>query len=284
MNTIRQLFQYALKELNCSYPDREIHNICEIIFMDLFHLTKIDILIRKNEHLDESFSNKFTEIITLLKSGIPLQYVLGETEFGGLKFKVNPSTLIPRPETRELVKWAGSSLHGTEKVLDIGTGSGCIAITLAHEHPDLSVTAIDISAEAIATATENAMLNKVAVEFLQRDILRPDIYDWSSYDLIVSNPPYVRESEKQWMQPHVLNHEPHRALFVPDENPLLFYKSIAAFGQQRLAPEGWLYLEINEAFGNEVASLLSSSGYAGVEIKKDMCAKDRMIRGRRSQS
>lgn len=283
MNTIHQLSQYALRELKGSYPDREIHNICQIIFMDLFHFTKIDIHIRKNEHLDESFSDKFIEIIRLLKSGSPLQYLLGETEFGGLKFKVDPSTLIPRPETRELILWAGSSLQGGEKILDIGTGSGCIAICLAHEYPGLSVTGIDISAEAIATATENARLNEAAVEFLQRDILRPDLYDWPLYDLIISNPPYVRESEKQEMQPQVVNHEPYQALFVPDEDPLLFYKSIAAFGQHRLTPGGWLYVEINEAFGDEIASLLSSYGYSEVEIKKDICAKDRMARGRKSQ-
>lgn len=284
MNTIRQLTQYALKELKGSYPDREIHNICQIIFMDLFHFTKIDIHIRKNEHLNESFSDKFTTVIQLLKSGSPLQYLLGETEFGGLKFKVNPCTLIPRPETRELTLWAGSSLQGREKVLDIGTGSGCIAICLAHDYPNLSVTGIDISAGAIATATENARLNGTSVEFLARDILHPDLYDWPLFDMIISNPPYVRESEKQGMQPQVLNYEPHQALFVPDEDPLLFYKSIADFGRRRLSPGGWLYLEINEAFGDEVASLLSSYGYHEIQIKKDICAKDRMARGRKSQA
>lgn len=283
MNTIHQFSQYAFQGLKGSYPEHEIQSICHIIYMDVFHFTKIDIHIRKTEQLDKSFSDKFTAIIGCLKSGQPLQYILGETEFAGLRFHVNRSTLIPRPETRELVLWAATSLSPGKKVLDIGTGSGCIAICLAHDCPGIQVTGVDISAEAVATARQNARRNQTGnTTFLQRDILRAEHYSWPVYDLIISNPPYVRESEKKDMQTHVLDYEPHQALFVPDEDPLLFYRHICAFGQQHLSPQGWLYFEMNEALGTEVATLMENHGYQNVEVKKDFYGKDRMVRGSRA--
>ncbi len=277
MNTIRQLSQYALQELKDTYNPQEIQSICRIVFLDVLQYTKIDIHIRKNEILDESFVDKFFEIVRLLKIGHPLQYIIGETEFSGLKFGVNPSTLIPRPETEELVLLARERLAAGKKVLDIGTGSGCIAIALSAACPEAEVTGIDISPEAVETARANAVRNRVKAEFLIRDILHFETEAWQQYDLIVSNPPYVRESEKQEMQRHVLDHEPHRALFVPDSDPLLFYRRIAEFGCRYLASGGFLYFEINEALGKETAALLENYNYRQVHVVKDLFDKDRFV-------
>lgn len=277
MNTIRQLSQYALQELKDTYNPQEIQSICRIVFLDVLQYTKIDIHIRKNEILDESFVDKFFEIVRLLKIGHPLQYIIGETEFSGLKFGVNPSTLIPRPETEELVLLARERLAAGKKVLDIGTGSGCIAIALSAACPEAEVTGIDISPEAVETARTNAVRNRVKAEFLIRDILHFETEAWQQYDLVVSNPPYVRESEKQDMQRHVLNHEPHRALFVPDSDPLLFYRRIAEFGCRYLASGGFLYFEINEALGKETAALLENYNYRQIHVVKDLFDKDRFV-------
>lgn len=277
MNTIRQLSQYALQELKDTYNPQEIQSICRIVFLDVLQYTKIDIHIRKNEILDESFVDKFFEIVRLLKIGHPLQYIIGETEFSGLKFGVNPSTLIPRPETEELVLLAKKRLAAGKKVLDIGTGSGCIAIALSAACPEAEITGIDISPEAVETARANAVRNRVKVEFLIRDILHFETEAWQQYDLIVSNPPYVRESEKQEMQRHVLDHEPHRALFVPDSDPLLFYRRIAEFGCRYLASGGFLYFEINEALGKETAALLENYNYRQIHVVKDLFDKDRFV-------
>lgn len=158
-----------------------------------------------------------------MKSGSPIQYILGETGFAGLRFKSTPSALIPRPETEELVRWVGEWLKPGNRLLDVGSGSGCIGISLARLCQGAHVTGVDISPEAIELARENAILNGVKAEFLLRDILHPQTASWDTYDLIVSNPPYIRESEKGTMEAKVLDHEPHQALFVPDEDPLLFY-------------------------------------------------------------
>lgn len=277
MNTIRQLSQYALQELKDTYNPQEIQSICRIVFLDVLQYTKIDIHIRKNEILDESFVDKFFEIVRLLKIGHPLQYIIGETEFSGLKFGVNPSTLIPRPETEELVLLTRERLAAGKKVLDIGTGSGCIAIALSAACPEAEITGIDISPEAVETARANAVRNRVKAEFLIRDILHFETEAWQQYDLIVSNPPYVRESEKQEMQRHVLDHEPHRALFVPDSDPLLFYRRIAEFGCRYLASGGFLYFEINEALGKETAALLENYNYRQIHVVKDLFDKDRFV-------
>lgn len=277
MNTIRQLSQYALEELKDTYDTHEIRSICHIIFLDVLKYTNIDIHIRKNEILDESFVNIFFEIIRLLKTGHPIQYIIGETEFFGLKFRLNASTLIPRPETEELVLLSKDRLAPGRKVLDIGSGSGCIAISLASVCHEAHVTGIDIAEEAVEIARKNAIRNGVAVNFLIRDILHFDNDTWENYDLIVSNPPYVRNCEKQQMHPRVLDFEPHRALFVPDTDPLLFYRRIAEFGRKHLVPEGSLCVEINEALGQETAGLLEKLGYCNVIIKKDLFEKDRFI-------
>ena len=260
MNTIHHLSQYALQELKDSYSEHEIECICRIVYMDVLHYTNIDIHLRKNEILDESFINKFIGIVRLLKSGSPIQYILGETGFAGLRFKSTPSALIPRPETEELVR------------------CGCIGISLARLCQGAHVTGVDISPEAIELARENAILNGVKAEFLLRDILHPQTASWDTYDLIVSNPPYIRESEKGTMEAKVLDHEPHQALFVPDEDPLLFYRAIAEFGLTHLHPQGLLFFEINEAFGQETIALLTRYGYRNIELRKDFYGKERMVK------
>ena len=184
MNTIYHLSQYALQELKDSYSEHEIRSICHIIYMDVFHFTNIDIHLKKNEILNKSFINKFLEIIQLLKADHPIQYIIGETEFTGLWFSLNSSTLIPRPETAELINWIGDSCPIEKKILDIGTGSGCIAIALAHRYPHCSISGIDISEEAIAMAKQNAKRNATQVDWMVRDILQFEHYQWEKYDLI----------------------------------------------------------------------------------------------------
>lgn len=263
------------------YEEKEIHSIFKIILMDVFHYTNIDIHLRKHENLEESFVNKFREIIFTLKKGCPVQYIIGSTDFADMRFGLNPSTLIPRPETEELVYQIARSSPPTSSILDIGTGSGCIAVSLAKLLPQAKVSAIDISREALLQATENAENNRANVLFMERDILNFEQYAWDTYDIIVSNPPYVRESEKSRMHRKVLDFEPGQALFVPDEDPLLFYKQICLFGQQYLRPGGMLYFEINEALGKETSELLAECGYVDIAIGKDLFDKERFSQAKR---
>lgn len=278
MSTIYHLSQYAVRELKDTYTENEIKYICNLIFVDVLQYTNIDIHLRKNEVLDESFVNKFYEIVRLLKKDIPLQYIIGSTEFAGLTFRLNSSTLIPRPETEELVMWIKNILSPGKTVLDIGTGSGCIAIALAASTPGIRTCATDISPEAIEQAQKNASLNHADVDFCIADILHHEQYTWENYDIIVSNPPYIRNSEKALMHPRVLDNEPHRALFVPDSDPLIFYRTIATFGQKRLNPHGHLFFEINEALGEMTCHLLEELGYTDIILKKDIHERDRFIK------
>ena len=226
-----------------------------------------------------------------------MQYVVGEAEFCGRRFIVRPGVLIPRPETEELCHWILSALNaspflGKASILDIGTGSGCIAVTLAAELPNASVSAWDISERALAVAHENADRLNVPVKFEKQDILHYSLptgegrggaldCGLSPFSLIVSNPPYVCRSEAVQMEPHVLEHEPHEALFVPDDDALLFYRVIAHFGLQLLQTGGWLYFEINPLYANGLVSLMKEMGYADVETRQDQFGKIRMIRGRK---
>ncbi|MDR2130788.1 MAG: peptide chain release factor N(5)-glutamine methyltransferase [Odoribacteraceae bacterium] len=280
MNTISRLYSRALIELKNSYGEEEIRFLCTVIFREVFRYTKVDIHLRKHDPLEEGGVNKFLEIIAGLKEGRPFQYVMGETEFAGKRFRVNEETLIPRPETEELVEWirASGGVKEGERLLDIGTGSGCIAIVLAGWFPGGKVQGVDISAEALRVASENARLNGVRVDLLERDILHHDAWEWPVYNVIVSNPPYVRLSERAMMHERVVAHEPHRALFVPDQDPLLFYRVIAGFGQHHLAAGGRLFFEINEAMGAEATRLLEGMGYGEIEVRQDLFGKERMIR------
>ena len=219
-----------------------------------------------------------------IAAGTPVQYVLGYALFCGMKFHVNPHVLIPRPETEELVEWVINTLSTTENqhILDIGTGSGCIAITLARRLPQAKVTALDISSEALQTARLNAQELHVEVDFIQTDILKEPLCSLSSLrslcDAVVSNPPYICQSEAAQMEANVLDHEPHLALFVPDTTPLLFYDAIARTALSLLTPGGYLFFEINRQYGSEVISLLQSLGYTNIQLRKDQFGNDRMIR------
>ena len=216
------------------------------------------------------------DAITRLQKQEPIQYILGYSDFCGLRFKVTPATLIPRPETSELVEWIAGEATSGASILDIGTGSGCIAISLAHRMPQNKVTAWDISNEALAVATENSKANNSPVTLKQVDILAYQPTD-AQFDIIVSNPPYIKEVEKEQMYSNVLDWEPHTALFVPDNDPLLFYRTIAEKGLAMLRSGGRLYFEINRAHGKETMDMLAAFGYTSIELRKDFAENDRMI-------
>lgn len=273
------LLQYASKELKDTCDPQEIRSICQLIFTDVFHYTNIDIHIKKSEDLDESFVKKFFKIIEQLKTNQPIQYILGETVFAGLRIGLNSSTLIPRPETEELVHWIRETASPSARILDIGTGSGCIALALANFLPAASVTGLDISPAAIEQAKRNASWNQLQADFITSDIFQ--FHTTEKYDIIVSNPPYIREQEKCEMQKRVLDYEPSRALFVPDDDPLIFYRAIAAFGSQHLLPGGILFFEINEALGDEMLQLMQEFHYSRLVLKKDFYGKKRFVKGER---
>ncbi|MCR9011701.1 peptide chain release factor N(5)-glutamine methyltransferase [Gabonibacter chumensis] len=278
MNTIFDLQQYAMQVLKDTYDEREIRSLCSLIFQYTLHYTNIEIHLKKHEQLDKSFINKFLQILEELKTDRPIQYILGETEFMGLCFKLNENTLIPRPETEEVVmRVVNSGICMPIRLLDIGTGSGCIAIALAKQMEGLEAEGVDISMEAVRQAKENARINGVTVDFYVRDILRWREEKWPVYDVIVSNPPYVRFSERQFMHNRVLNYEPEQALFVSDEDPLVFYRTIADFAMSHLRSGGSLFFEINEALGNEMINLLSGMAYEEIKIEQDIHGKDRIL-------
>jgi release factor glutamine methyltransferase len=233
----------------------------------------------KDYEVEQSLADQFISIAKELKTGKPIQYIFGEAYFYGLKFFVNPAVLIPRTETEELVHLIFQTLKNSpdqhKKVLDIGTGSGCIPVTLKKSLNILDVSAVEISPEAIQVALNNATFHKVAVQFIEADILNYSSLD--KYDIIVSNPPYIKIDEMPAMHKNVLEHEPHLALFVSNEDPLKFYKAIAAFSQTNLNANGMLYFEINEYLGEEMFLMLNEYGFRNIEIHKDMQGKDRMV-------
>jgi release factor glutamine methyltransferase len=231
-------------------------------------------------------------IVEQLQLEIPIQYLLGKTSFYGLDFEVNSNVLIPRPETEELVDWiVQSTRHEVRdtksddvrrriKILDIGTGSGCIAVSLAKNIPNAQIFAIDISEKALATAKKNAEINAVKVTFIERNILETEVLS-EQFDIIVSNPPYVRELEKKEIKKNVLDNEPHLALFVKDNDALVFYKKIAELAQKNLSHNGELFFEINQYLGDEMMELLEKMEFKNIELRKDIYGNDRMIRGTR---
>jgi release factor glutamine methyltransferase len=222
-----------------------------------------------------------------LSAGKPIQYILGTAEFYRMKLKVNPNVLIPRPETEELVEWILTSVADSSKnlnILDVGTGSGCIAIALKKYLPKSTVAAVDISAAALQTAKENAQNNEVEVNFITADILahaETALLNGQQFDVVVSNPPYIKEDEKPEMHENVLANEPHDALFVSNDNPLLFYKAIADFAQTKLVKNGLLFFEINEYLAKETIEMLDGKGFTDIVLKNDMQGKDRMVMAKR---
>jgi len=283
METVKDVSAAFRKELADLYDVREIDSLCMITIAEIAGTSSAKIKAFPELQLPPEHLDIINQILTQLKTGEPIQYILGHTEFYGLRFKVNPSVLIPRPETEELVEWiissVGSLKSAVGNILDIGTGSGCIATTLKKHLTEAQVSAIDISADALKTAKENAELNSVDINFIQADILnlRSDI-ESSKFEIIVSNPPYVTLYDKKQMHINVTDFEPHNALFVPENDPLIFYKAIADFATKHLEKGGLLFFEINENYGEQIIELLNSKSFKNTELRKDMSGKARMIK------
>lgn len=279
-HSIKKVISEIKSELSELYPVNEIDSFIFLIFDHLLGISRTQLLLSKENEINEGTFFKIKNIISELKSYRPIQYILGETEFYDLKFKVFDNILIPRPETEELVDWIIKDHSNTSiKILDIGTGSGCIAVSLAKNMPNAVVYASDISELALKAAETNSKINNTSLHLLQFDILNPPSDQDKNFDIIVSNPPYVTEKEKSLMQQNVLDYEPELALFVPDNDPLLFYRSILDFGLQHLKPKGKIYFEINEAFGQEMISLMQKKGFSDNILLRDINGKDRMVRG-----
>lgn len=264
------------------YDAGEAESFFYLILEEKHQLKRIDLALHPDLVFSEEEIAVWNSILEPLKKEIPIQYLLGKTSFYGLDFEVNENVLIPRPETEELVEWIIKSNLKIEKlkslkILDIGTGSGCIAISLAKNLPDARVYAIDVSEKALATAQKNAEINNVNVTFINQNILAAEDLE-QQFDVIVSNPPYVRNLEKEEIKKNVLDNEPHLALFVEDNDALVFYKKIAELAQKNLSPNGQLYFEINQYLGKEMIDLLEKMNFKNIELKKDIYGNDRMIR------
>ncbi len=290
-------YEQFWQPLTSLYDAGEAKAIARMALDVAFGMSMADILCGKVTQLSADESQKLQKIQDRLLKGEPVQYVLGSADFGGRVFHVEPGVLIPRPETAELCQWiveseGSASVNGDDRravsILDIGTGSGCIAITLALDIPHSRVSAWDISDEALRIARANAESLGAAVTFSRRDALQPLAPSTQAvcpgYDIIVSNPPYIYNKEKESMQQHVLGFEPHLALFAPDDNPMLFYCAISNYAATALHPGGSLYFELNPLLAGDVASLLSSCGFLHVEIRPDQFGKQRFIKANNPQS
>jgi release factor glutamine methyltransferase len=276
-----QLKSLFHSELEALYPKTEIDSFFNILTEYKMGLTRIDRALQPSIELIEAQSLFFNEALSKLKKEFPVQYITGKTEFYSLPFNVNPDVLIPRPETEELVEWIQDDAQDSKNIhiLDIGTGSGCIAISLAKNITNATVYALDFSESALHTAQENAELNGVKITFIHQDILKADSLT-ENFDIIVSNPPYVRELEKKEIQKNVLNNEPHSALFVDNNNPLVFYNKITDLALTHLKPHGSLYFEINQYLGNEMLQMLADKGFSNTQLKKDIFGNDRMTKSK----
>jgi release factor glutamine methyltransferase len=289
MKTVKEVSSVFRGTLVSLYDTREIDSLCTVTLVEHIGFSSAKIKAFPESELTPEQSVEIKKVLIRLKTGEPIQYILGHTEFYGLQFKVNPSVLIPRPETEELVEWLISSVrswqlavgsgHQTLKILDIGTGSGCIAISLKKNLKDAEVSAIDISTEALKTAKGNAKLNRAVINFIHADILNlKSEIEIPKFEIIVSNPPYVTQADKKQMHINVTDFEPHTALFVPKNDPLIFYKAIADFAAKHLSQNGLLFLEINESYGKQIVELLTHKSFKNIELKKDMSDRFRMIK------
>ncbi|MFZ4581111.1 MAG: peptide chain release factor N(5)-glutamine methyltransferase [Paludibacter sp.] len=280
---MQQSIEFIHSELKDIYPETEIGSIRNLLLSEITGFTRAQLLVNKNTKISDNQAFLLKKYVALLKKQTPIQYVIGQTEFYGIKIKVNNNVLIPRPETEELIEWIQQSFtnSGSYQMLDIGTGSGCIAIALKSIFKKCNITAFDISDEALQTASINAKLNNCAISFHKKDILTLQEFD-IQHDVIVSNPPYIPEHEKSEILPNVLNHEPHLALFVPTNDPLLFYKAIATFGLKNLKTGGFLFFEIHKDFGIQIVELLIQMGYSNVILRKDISGNDRMIKAQKT--
>ena len=273
-----------LKELSPLYDEKEIESFFYIVLEHFHNKKRIDLALNPKMEMDALQLSRWRNVLDELKKEKPIQYIIGETEFYGLSFLVNENTLIPRPETEELVEWIEVESRKLKveslKILDIGSGSGCIAISLAKNLKNAQVFAIDVSEKALNIAKKNAEINKVNVDFICADVLKLLTFDFqlSTFDIIVSNPPYVRNLEKAEIKPNVLEYEPHLALFVDDHDALLFYRKIAQLAKENLTENGQLYFEINQYLGKETVELLENLEFKNIILKKDIYGNDRMIK------
>ena len=278
---IKEYRSQFIQELTPIYDVGEAESFFYLILVEKKQLKRIDLALHPDLNFSEQEIVVWNLILEQLKKEIPIQYLLGKTSFYGLDFNVNENVLIPRPETEELVDWiiksnSKSKKYKDLKILDIGTGSGCIAISLAKNIPNSQVDAIDISEKALATAKKNAELNNVKVTFSNQNIL--DTEDLKQqFDIIVSNPPYVRNLEKEEIKKNVLDNEPHLALFVEDNDALIFYRKIAELAQKNLSENGQLFFEINQYLAKEMVELLEKMNFKNIELRKDIYGNDRMI-------
>ena len=277
-------FKYIFDRLSTAYPEREARAMARLVLETRFGLTQVDICMGRKRTFSLEERRDLENIVDRLSQKEPVQYVLGQTDFCGRAFSVAPGVLVPRPETEELTEWIiwdekgrGSS---SPRILDIGTGCGCIAITLSQELPKAQVSATDISPQALAIARGNAGRLGAAVDFRHQDILDSPTegQDSTLWDIIVSNPPYICEHERGEMEENVLRYEPSQALFVPDHDPLLFYRAIGEYAVRTLKEGGRLYVEINRAYGRETTRLFQSLGLRDIALKKDLYDNERMIR------
>ncbi|MDC0869789.1 peptide chain release factor N(5)-glutamine methyltransferase [Flavobacteriaceae bacterium] len=289
--TIKQYREHFNESLKLLYPTSEIDSFFFLILEEYMDLKRIDVVLKSDFYLDKKSLNLMQIATKQLEQEVPIQYIIGKTEFFGLPFNVNKEVLIPRPETEELVEQVLNEVSLIKtcrtskdeatnekqlKILDIGTGSGCIAISLKKQLPSSKISTMDVSDEALRIAKKNAVLNKVDINFIHQDILKTNNLD-KLYDVIVSNPPYVRELEKKEIKNNVLNNEPHLALFVDNKNPLLFYNKIAELAKKFLTKNGQLHFEINQYLGKETIKLLAEKGFKNIQLKKDIFGNDRII-------
>ena len=288
---VKQYRNYFNETLKTIYPITEIDSFFFLLLEEYLGFRRVDIVLKSDFKITQETLNLLQSATKQLEQEIPLQYIIGKTEFYGLPFVVNKYVLIPRPETEELVAWVvsessrfktfnTSTKQTTEtkqlKILDIGTGSGCIPISLKKQLPFAKISAIDISKEALSVAKKNAVLNNVDIHFILQDILKTVALD-QHYDIIISNPPYVRELEKKELKNNVLKNEPHVALFVENDNPLIFYAKIAELAKNYLNKNGLLFFEINQYLGTETIDLVNKKGLKNIQLKKDMFGNDRII-------
>jgi release factor glutamine methyltransferase len=278
---IKQYRTQFIKELAPFYDAYEAESFFYLILEEKHKLRQIDLALNHELVFAEDDFVLWNDLLKQLKKEVPIQYLLGKTHFYGLDFEVNDNVLIPRPETEELVEWiinenSNAPKSKKIKILDIGTGSGCIAVSLAKNLPNATVYAIDVSKKALETAKKNAINNNVEVVFMLKNVLELEILK-SDYDIIVSNPPYIRNLEKQEIRKNVLDYEPHLALFVEDDDALIFYRQIASLARKNLSDNGRIYFEINQYLGKETVDLLEKMGFKEIELRKDIYDNDRMI-------
>lgn len=276
------IFHEIKRILQRNYSESEAMALAKLLLVEVFGFSTLELYGGKDKVISEKDRGLLADILLRLQQNEPIQYIIGVETFCGLSFEVDKNVLIPRPETQELVEWIVADYHAKShcKVLDVGTGSGCIAISLAKKMHEPIVEAWDVSDEALRVAMKNALKNQVEVLFSNRDVLT--VIPQNAYlDILVSNPPYIMEEERKEMEPNVLEWEPELALFVDDNDPLLFYRKIAELGRTLLKPGGSLYFEINRAYGPETVEMLEAKGYVDIELRKDIAGNDRMVKATR---